>query len=105
MQKEDLGQSVSLWMATTAATNQSPLLEDSHADVCIVGADIAGITTAYLLAKQGNSVIVLDDGVVVGGQPQVERAAPAPQRQPPAEWAAPPSAGPNQGQRKDKNKK
>ena len=45
-------------------------MEDTHADVCIVGAGIAGITTAYLLAKQGKSVIVLDDGAVGGGQTQ-----------------------------------
>ena len=70
MQQENLGQSVSLWMATTAAPNQSTLVEDTHADVCIVGAGIAGITTAYLLAKQGKSVIVLDDGAVGGGQTQ-----------------------------------
>ena len=45
-------------------------MENAHADVCIVGAGIAGITTAYLLAKEGKSVIVLDDGVVGGGQTQ-----------------------------------
>jgi glycine/D-amino acid oxidase-like deaminating enzyme len=45
-------------------------MEDAHADVCVVGAGIAGITTAYLLAKQGKSVIVLDDGPVGGGQTQ-----------------------------------
>jgi len=59
-----------LWMATTAMPNQSTLVEDAHADVCIVGAGIAGITTAYLLAKQGKSVIVLDDGAIGGGQTQ-----------------------------------
>ena len=70
MQQENLGQSVSLWMATTAVPNQSTLGEDTHADVCIVGAGIAGITTAYLLAKQGKSVVVLDDGAIGGGQTQ-----------------------------------
>ena len=33
MQPENLGQSVSLWMATSAAPNRSALLEDAHADV------------------------------------------------------------------------
>ncbi len=70
MQQENRGQSTSLWMATTAVPNQSTLGEDIHADVCIVGAGIAGITTAYLLAKQGKSVIVLDDGAIGGGQTQ-----------------------------------
>jgi glycine/D-amino acid oxidase-like deaminating enzyme/nitrite reductase/ring-hydroxylating ferredoxin subunit len=68
--EENLGQSTSLWMATTAAQNRSALTQDAHADVCIVGAGIAGITTAYLLAKQGKSVVVLDDGAVGGGQTQ-----------------------------------
>ena len=70
MQQENLGQSISLWMPTNAAPNRSTLVEDAHADVCIVGAGIAGITTAYLLAKQGKSVVVLDDGTVGGGQTQ-----------------------------------
>jgi glycine/D-amino acid oxidase-like deaminating enzyme len=70
VQQENLGQSVSLWMETAAAPNQSALMEDTHADVCVVGAGIAGITTAYLLTKQGKSVVVLDDGAVGGGQTQ-----------------------------------
>jgi glycine/D-amino acid oxidase-like deaminating enzyme len=70
MQQENLEQSVSLWMATAPGSNQSTLAEDTHADVCIVGAGIAGLTTAYLLAKRGKSVIVLDDGAVGGGQTQ-----------------------------------
>ena len=56
MQPENSGQSVSLWMSTTATPNRIALVEDAHADVCIVGAGIAGITTAYLLTKQGKSV-------------------------------------------------
>jgi len=46
---------------------QSPLIENTHANVCIVGAGIAGMTTAYLLAREGKSVIVLDDGRIGGG--------------------------------------
>jgi glycine/D-amino acid oxidase-like deaminating enzyme/nitrite reductase/ring-hydroxylating ferredoxin subunit len=70
MQQENSGQSVSLWMATAASPNQTALEQDVHADVCIIGAGIAGITTAYMLAKQGKSVVVLDDGAVGGGQTQ-----------------------------------
>lgn len=47
--------------------NGSPLTKDSQADVCIVGAGIAGMTTAYLLSREGKSVIVLDDGPIGGG--------------------------------------
>ena len=37
-------------------------------EVCIVGAGIAGLTTAYLLAKEGKRVIVLDEGPIGSGQ-------------------------------------
>lgn len=46
----------------------SLLSGDTHADVCVVGAGIAGLTTAYLLARDGKSVVVIDDGPVAGGQ-------------------------------------
>src|SRR5438105_3374542 len=39
-----------------------------RADVCVVGAGIAGITTAYLLAREGKKVIVVDEGEVGSGQ-------------------------------------
>jgi glycine/D-amino acid oxidase-like deaminating enzyme/nitrite reductase/ring-hydroxylating ferredoxin subunit len=42
--------------------------KDSNCDICIVGAGIAGLTTAYLLAKEGRSVIVVDMGPLAGGQ-------------------------------------
>src|SRR4051794_26708163 len=63
-------QSTSVWMATARVPEQSPLTRDAHADVCVVGAGIAGLSTAYLLAREGRSVIVLDDGPIAGGQTQ-----------------------------------
>ena len=47
-----------------------PLDRDCTADVCIVGAGIAGMSTAYSLACEGRSVVVLDDGPVGGGMTQ-----------------------------------
>jgi glycine/D-amino acid oxidase-like deaminating enzyme/nitrite reductase/ring-hydroxylating ferredoxin subunit len=41
---------------------------DLETDVCVVGAGIAGLTTAYLLTREGRRVIVLDDGLVGGGE-------------------------------------
>jgi glycine/D-amino acid oxidase-like deaminating enzyme/nitrite reductase/ring-hydroxylating ferredoxin subunit len=59
----------SCWMESSlTSSDYLPLRSDATADVCIVGAGIAGITTAYLLAKEGKSVVVLDDGTVGGGE-------------------------------------
>lgn len=45
-----------------------PLETNISADVCIVGSGIVGLTCAYTLAKQGKSVIVIDQGNIAGGQ-------------------------------------
>lgn len=59
----------SLWSKTGVFQRERPpLREDLSVDVCIVGAGIAGMTTAYLLSHQGKSVVVLDDGPIGGGQ-------------------------------------
>jgi glycine/D-amino acid oxidase-like deaminating enzyme/nitrite reductase/ring-hydroxylating ferredoxin subunit len=60
----------SVWMATTEVPRHQTLAEDKQADVCVIGAGIAGLTTAYLLAREGKSVVVLDDGPIAGGQTQ-----------------------------------
>ena len=67
---EKSGQSTSVWMATATVPHQSKLVKDTHANVCVVGAGIAGMTVAYLLARQGKSVVVLDAGPIAGGQTQ-----------------------------------
>jgi glycine/D-amino acid oxidase-like deaminating enzyme/nitrite reductase/ring-hydroxylating ferredoxin subunit len=60
-------QSTSIWMCT--ATPTAPVLrEDVEADVCVIGAGIAGLTTALLLGREGRSVVVLDQGRIGGGQ-------------------------------------
>lgn len=58
----------SYWSATAPHLRQSPLTHDTRADVCVIGAGIAGLSTAYLLASAGKSVIVLDDGPIADGQ-------------------------------------
>ena len=57
----------SVWMATVGPLRETPLTERTSADVCVVGAGIAGMTTAYFLAREGKSVVVLDDGPIGGG--------------------------------------
>jgi glycine/D-amino acid oxidase-like deaminating enzyme/nitrite reductase/ring-hydroxylating ferredoxin subunit len=55
-------QSLSLWIDTTPSTNYPSLTTDIEADVAIVGGGITGITAAYLLAKAGQSVVLVDKG-------------------------------------------
>src|SRR5918999_3702158 len=66
--ESDSGRTTSVWMATGDVPEFGPLAHEASADVCVVGAGIAGMTTAYLLAREGASVIVLDDGPVAGGE-------------------------------------
>jgi len=51
-------------------SSPASLSKDVVTDVCVVGAGIAGMTTAYLLLREGKSVVVLDDGPIGGGQTQ-----------------------------------
>lgn len=64
----------SVWAATTELPHYDELQENMEADVCIVGAGISGLTTAYLLAQVGKRVVVLDDGPLVSGMTQVTTA-------------------------------
>src|SRR5690348_18008913 len=66
--KRGSGATTSVWMATAAISSRPALTKDITADACVVGAGIAGLTTAYLLAAEGRSVVVLDDGPIAGGE-------------------------------------
>lgn len=66
--------STSPWTETTPRIPTRPLAENTRADVCVIGAGIAGLTTAYLLAREGRSVVVLDAGRVGNGQTSVTTA-------------------------------
>ncbi|HEX7053645.1 MAG TPA: FAD-dependent oxidoreductase [Burkholderiales bacterium] len=57
----------SIWKATAGMPPCGPLERNIHADVCIVGAGIAGLTTAYHLVREGKRVAVLDDGPLASG--------------------------------------
>jgi len=65
--QSDMGANRSVWMTTTSMPAAPVLERDERGDVCIVGAGIAGLTTAYLLVREGRNVIVIDDGPVAGG--------------------------------------
>lgn len=63
-QKARAGKSV--W--TTPMPRFSPLTRDTTADVCVVGAGIAGLSTAYALARQGVRVAVVEAGRIGQGE-------------------------------------
>ncbi|MEH2326681.1 MAG: FAD-dependent oxidoreductase [Nostoc sp.] len=66
--QNDSGKTISIWMTTAEVPEQPVLTENTHADVCVIGAGIAGMSTAYMLTRAGKSVVVLDDGPIGGGQ-------------------------------------
>jgi glycine/D-amino acid oxidase-like deaminating enzyme/nitrite reductase/ring-hydroxylating ferredoxin subunit len=57
----------SLWLDTTRGTARREGTLPAAADVVVLGAGIAGMTTAYLLAEAGRSVLVLEAGEIGGG--------------------------------------
>jgi glycine/D-amino acid oxidase-like deaminating enzyme/nitrite reductase/ring-hydroxylating ferredoxin subunit len=63
----DSGHTTSVWMA--ADVPELPQLTgNTRTSVCIVGAGIAGMSTAYNLARAGRAVVLIDDGPIGGGE-------------------------------------
>lgn len=61
------GQHASLWIQTAEADPRDPLAEDVTTEVAIVGAGIVGVTAAYLLAKEGVDVVLLERNRILRG--------------------------------------
>src|SRR4051812_46648588 len=62
-------ETTSVWQAGTEPEPRFPSLEeDATADVCVIGAGIAGLTTGYLLQKEGRSVVILDAWGLAAGE-------------------------------------
>lgn len=57
-----------IWEKNITLPGTHQLHENLTCDVCVVGAGIAGLTTAYLLAKEGKRVIVLESKSIGGGE-------------------------------------
>ncbi|WP_407269914.1 FAD-dependent oxidoreductase [Radiobacillus sp. PE A8.2] len=57
----------SYWRESVEIPSFESLKENIHVDVGIVGGGITGITTAYLLVKQGLKVALLDSGKLLNG--------------------------------------
>jgi len=62
------GDTASIWEGTFEVPSFPALARDTRADVCVVGAGIAGLSTAYMLTKAGKRVVVVDDGPIGGGE-------------------------------------
>lgn len=58
---------LSYWQDSVELSNYKSLEETKQYDVCIVGAGITGITTAYLLSEKGLSVCILEANKVISG--------------------------------------
>lgn len=57
----------SVWQSQLSASAVNPLKRDAVADVCVIGAGMAGLLTALELAERGRSVLVLErDGIAAG---------------------------------------
>ncbi|GAA6620162.1 FAD-dependent oxidoreductase [Scytonema sp. NUACC26] len=62
-----LGKPISYWIDSTPENYFSPLVNTVTVDVAIVGAGIAGITTATLLKRAGKTVAVIDSARIAAG--------------------------------------
>jgi len=58
----------SVWLATAKRKPTTALEKSVEADVCIVGAGIAGMSAAYQLAREGKSVVVLEKSALDFGE-------------------------------------
>src|SRR5215217_6292552 len=62
------GRNESIWLRDQDQPVSAPLTGEATADVCIIGGGIAGMSAAYLLSREGLSVIVLEDGYLGSGE-------------------------------------
>lgn len=56
------------WLDGVAPIVRAALSTNVHADVCVIGGGIAGVTTAYLLAREGASVVLLERRHIGSGE-------------------------------------
>ncbi|SIQ98216.1 FAD-dependent oxidoreductase [Pontibacter lucknowensis] len=66
--KRESGASFPVWVENISMPVTNPLVDNIKCDVCVVGAGIAGLTTAYLLAKEGRDVVLLEAKEIGGGE-------------------------------------
>ena len=62
------GENKSFWIDTSKPQVFSPIGSAVETDVLIIGGGIAGLTTAYLLAKNKVNVVLVEDGAIGSGE-------------------------------------
>ncbi len=63
------GKNISAWLATLEEPiAYETLQENIDTDILVIGGGIAGLTTAYYLAKEGRKVVLIEDGFVGSGE-------------------------------------
>ena len=63
------GTHIPFWYSSNVQPlNFEKLNQNLEIDILVVGGGIAGITTAYCLAKEGRSVILVEDGLIGSGE-------------------------------------
>lgn len=62
------GENISYWIQSVEPLQFEQVNNDIDAEVLIVGGGIAGLTTGYLLAKAGQQVVLVDDGLIGSGE-------------------------------------
>ncbi|HET6244345.1 MAG: FAD-dependent oxidoreductase [Bacteroidetes bacterium] len=62
------GQNNTFWINSSVPVSYSELQQDISVDVVIVGGGIAGVTTAYMLVKEGKTVAIIEDGYIGSGE-------------------------------------
>ncbi len=66
--RNDTGNTQSIWEHGVEMPFTTSLQTDMQCDVCVVGAGISGLTTAYLLSQEGKTVIVLESKGIGSGE-------------------------------------
>ena len=66
--KNESGASIPFWVEDVSFMETQQLNDNLACDVCVVGGGIAGLTTAYLLMKEGKRVILLEAKSIGGGE-------------------------------------
>ena len=62
------GKNHSYWLDSVPSLVYHKITEDKTADVLVIGGGIAGITSAYCLARSGKKVILAEDGYLGSGE-------------------------------------